>query len=445
MKWPIAVVSVTAVLIASSDAALGQVAKTEITKWQYGKNGAVSLTYDDGSINQFRVAVPLMDTFGFPATFFIITGNIPGSRYHGTFVGRPMSTIIRETASVLTNKDNFFERASAISYLGYEGTPDYHTRAGELYDEGKQLDQAYRILDEAYEKVRKGGFPPTKTRQDIPQSHDNITWNELRSLASRGYEFASHTVTHPRLAVLDDANLVYELEKSRQEILDQLGFKHTFSVECPYGTEDERAVHAALLRYPLARNLMPDKGVDDLDRFSNMSPAGSDKEYVRWQRGPLTETPMQLMKSWVDQAASQGNIWLVLVFHGVDGVGWKPKTSTELKDYFAYIHSKEQNLWVATFQDIAKYIRERQHGTVASYRDNEVISVTLRSDLTDLSYDLPLTLRTDVPKEWNAVEVRQGEQTQRVNVVRTKDADYVLYQAVPNAERVTLSQAAPKG
>src|SRR5215470_10077503 len=444
MKWPSVMVSVTAVLIAFlGAAAVAQVGHPEITKWQHGKNGAVSLTFDDGSINQFRVAVPIMDSFGFPATFFIITGNVPGSQYHGTFVGRPTNAIIHETDSVLTNRDNFFERASAIGYLGYEGTLEYHTHAGELYDEGKHVDQAYRALDEAYEKVRKGGFPATKGREGIPQNRDNITWDELRSLANRGYEFASHTVTHPRLAVLDDANLVYELEKSRQEILDQLGFKHTFSVECPYGTEDERAVQAALLRYQVARNYMPDANVDDLDRSSNTDPAVSNKEYVRWQRGPLTETPMQLMKSWVDQAAVQGNIWLVLVFHGVNGVGWKPKTSAELTDYFRYIHSKEQSLWVATFQDVAKYIRERQHGTVASYRDNEVISVTLRSDLTELSYDLPLTLRTDVPKEWNAVEVRQGERTQHVNVVRTKDADYVLYQAVTNAERVTLSQAAP--
>jgi len=28
--------------------------QTEITKWQDGKAGAVSITYDDGSINQFR-------------------------------------------------------------------------------------------------------------------------------------------------------------------------------------------------------------------------------------------------------------------------------------------------------------------------------------------------------------------------------------------------------
>jgi len=74
MKRAIAV----GVAILYSSLALGQIARTEITTWQYGKRGAVSLTYDDGTINQFRVAVPIMDSFGFPATFFIITGNIPG-------------------------------------------------------------------------------------------------------------------------------------------------------------------------------------------------------------------------------------------------------------------------------------------------------------------------------------------------------------------------------
>jgi hypothetical protein len=70
--------------------------------------------------------------------------------------------------------------------------------------------------------------------------------------------------------------------------------------------------------------------------------------------GPLTETPMELMKSWVDKTAAQGNIWLVLVFHGVNGVGWKPKTGAESKDYFGYINSKKHSLWVATFQDVTK-------------------------------------------------------------------------------------------
>ena len=440
MKWAIVVVAVTGMMISSSCFVVSQVGKTEITKWQYGKNGAVSLTYDDGSVNQFRVAVPIMDSFGFPATFFIITGNIPGSRYHGTFVGRPTKAIIEETARIPTNRDNFFERASAIGFLGYEGTLEFHTRAGELYDEGKNVDQAYRVLDEAYEKVRTGAFILSNQREKPTENGNKVTWDELRSLANRGHEFASHTVTHPRLAVLDDANLVYELEKSRQDILDHLGFTHTFSVECPYGTENKRAVQAALLRYQVARNYMPDADVDDLDRSNNMDPAASRKDYVRWQRGPLTETPMELMKSWVDKTAAQGKIWLVLVFHGVDGVGWKPKTGAELKDYFGYLNSKKQSLWVATFQDVTKYIRERRQSAVGSYMDGEVISVVLRRELTELSYDLPLSLKTYVPNEWKTVEVRQGEQRKQVEVVRANGAEYVLYQAMPNAEVVRLSR-----
>jgi peptidoglycan/xylan/chitin deacetylase (PgdA/CDA1 family) len=438
MKRAIGGAALAGALIFYSSLALGQIGGTEITKWQDDKRGAVSLTYDDGTINQFRVAVPIMDSFGFPATFFIITGNIPGSQYHGTFIGRPTKVIIAETARIPTNKDNFFERASAIGYLGYQGTLDYHTRAGELYDEGKNLVQAYRLLDEAYAKLRQGGFAPTKP-QGSPSERNVIAWDELLALSHR-YEFASHTVTHPRLAVLDDANLAYELEKSREDILNHLGFKHTFSVECPYGTENERSVRAALLRYQLARNHMPDENVEDLDRGNDKDPLASDKEYVRWQRGALTETPMALMKSWVDKTAEQDHLWLVLVFHGVDGIGWKPKTGAELKDYFAYINSKTGALWVATFQDVGKYIRERRHATVTSFPDDNSISIVLRSDLSDLGYDLPLTLKTSVPKTWRQVRVQQGERTTHIAVVDAKDDHYALYQAVPNAEVVTLSE-----
>src|SRR5688500_10353303 len=72
--------------------------QTEITQWQYGKAGAVSLTYDDGSINQFRQALPIMNRLQLPATFFIITGQIPGSQYQGKFIGRPVQEIIKEAA-----------------------------------------------------------------------------------------------------------------------------------------------------------------------------------------------------------------------------------------------------------------------------------------------------------------------------------------------------------
>jgi peptidoglycan/xylan/chitin deacetylase (PgdA/CDA1 family) len=412
------ILALCGLLLSFSPAVFAQIGATEITKWQYGKTAAISLTYDDGSVNQFRVAVPIMDRFGFPATFFIITGQIPGSQFHGTFIGRPMKTIIGETAKTPTNKDNFFERASAIPYLGFSGTATFQTQAGEVYDEDKNFSKAYQIIDDAYAKVRQGAFKPEASGGIISNQRDRITWDELAALANRGYEFASHTVTHARLAVLDDANLNYELEKSRQDILDHLGYKHTFSVECPYGTEDSRGVSFALQRYQLARNYMPDSFVDDLDRASTADPAASAKEYVRWQRGPLTNTPLDLIKSWIDKSLALGNVWLVMVSHGVDGIGWEPKTHSEIAEYLAYMKSKEDKLWIATFQDVAKYIRERMHADVHWYADGDAISIVLRQSLTDLSYDLPLTLKTAVPAGWERAAVHQGGRSQLVSVVQ---------------------------
>src|SRR5215813_334481 len=91
--------------------------QTEITKWQDDKTGATSITYDDGSINQFRYALPVMKRLNLPATFYIITGPIPGSQYRGKFIGRPAQEIIDETAAVPTDTTNYFERASASKYL----------------------------------------------------------------------------------------------------------------------------------------------------------------------------------------------------------------------------------------------------------------------------------------------------------------------------------------
>jgi hypothetical protein len=149
---------------------------------------------------------------------------------------------------------------------------------------------------------------------------------------------------------------------------------------------------------------------------------------------------MALMKSWVDRTSEQNNVWLVLVFHGVDGIGWKPITAAQLRDYFGYINSKTGSLWVATFQDVGKYIRERRHATVSSFQDGNTISIVLRSDLSDLSYDLPLTLKTAIPKTWSEVAVQQGDRTTHIAVVETKNDHYALYQAVPNGEVVTLSE-----
>jgi peptidoglycan/xylan/chitin deacetylase (PgdA/CDA1 family) len=68
--------------------------ETEITTWQNDKSAAISLTFDDGSPNQFSQALPGLNKLSIPATFFIITGDVAGSEYQGKFIGRPVGDII---------------------------------------------------------------------------------------------------------------------------------------------------------------------------------------------------------------------------------------------------------------------------------------------------------------------------------------------------------------
>ena len=411
--------------------------QTVITKWQDGKTGAVSLTYDDGSINQFKYALPVMKRLKMPATFFIITGPIPGSKYPGRFIGRPVQQIIDETATVPTNADNYFERASAAKYLGVVGAFAYYDHSANLYEDGKE-DRAYKVMDTLYSKVRDGSFPKGLELSMEVAGEKGLTWDSIKRYTAQGYEFSSHTITHAHMAVLDTTNMFYELEKSKQDIKDHLGDKYTFDAEIPFGIEHARAMKYALPFYAALRNLMTDPYMQEINRGYRTQPGSAGKEYVQWQRGATTKTPLPMMQSWVDTTLAHDNIWLVLVFHGVDGLGYEALPHQLLDTYFQYIKKHEDNLWVANFGDVAKYMRERMHASVTSDTTHNPIIVHLQHSLDKNVYDIPLTLKTYVPNNWKNAEVRQDNHKHKFKVEADAEGNYILYRADPNKGTIEI-------
>jgi peptidoglycan/xylan/chitin deacetylase (PgdA/CDA1 family) len=438
LNYPKLLVSVTSLSLFFS-VCHAQTGNTTITEWQYGKNGAVSITYDDASRHQFTRALPVMERLKLPATFFVITGPITGSTYQGKFVGRPVEVIIKESATIPTDENNFLERCSAAGYLGYMGTISYHTRAGGLYSSGRKQ-AAYHLMDSLYAKVRNGDFKPGY--EPCPEYKEAMgsSWDDFRKDAGEGYEIASHSITHATMPGLDEANIKYELEKSKEEIKNQLGDKYTFSTEVPYGYEDDRVMQIAYKIYPALRNRMPEPFLKEIDRASKELPHPTNKDYVQWQRGPLHKTPLDLMKSWVDSTYANKDMWLVLVFHGIDSLGWEWTPIPKLEEYFNYIKDRENKLWIATFGDATKYMREREAATVSASDKDGKINVTLTHSLDKSMYDLPLTLKTYVPDQWSSVTVSQGTHSKTIDVAEHDErGNYVLYQMEPNGPNVILS------
>jgi peptidoglycan/xylan/chitin deacetylase (PgdA/CDA1 family) len=418
--------------------------QTQILKWQDGKEGCVTLTYDDGSANQFRIAVPLMNERGLPATFFINTGNIPDSKYRPTFVGRSIQNIINESAIIRTDKNNLFERCSVLRYLRQvrkypeaEGFSDI--TVGEIIEQNK-YEEAFSIVDKTLGKLRESGRE-YKVERIVPSKDAGyeLTWQELRTLAKRGYEIANHTISHPYLTVMDKANILYEVEKCKEDILMHLGPRHSYSIECPYGIENARVLDIVNPIYPFVRNGITDKYIKEILRGDTSEPISADKEYVQWQRGPLSNTSIKEMKTWIDKAI-ENTVWLLLVFHGVEGIGWEALPKARFIEYFDYIKYYKEQLWITTFQDAFKYIRERMNAKVEFIAKSDSITVILSHNLNKQIYSLPLTLKTVVPATWTAASLQQG--LRKINLMVQKEGKnaFVQYRAVPNVSKIVISK-----
>ena len=412
-------------------------AKTEILQFPKGKTAAISITYDDATINQFRQALPIMDTLGMKGTFFINTADIPGSEFPPKYFGRPLQDIVRESAGTPTVKENLFERASALRFLNIENAVESHNSAGSLFEQGK-VDEACKVIDEALSRARK--VKQIKETRPVLLTGEVITWDEIKKFAANGHEFGNHTISHPRLAVLTEENMLYELEKCKEEIANQLGAPHTFSAECPFGTENERVMEYAYKIHPALRNRMPEDFLVELNRW-HADPPGkyASRPYVQWQRGPLKRHSVPEMKSWVDTLLKHANVWLVLTFHGVDGVGWEAKPHEELKEYFSYMKQHEEKIWVGTFGDLTKYIRERMRSEVKQSIKDDVVTVTLTHGL-DKQYDVPLTLKTYVDKSWKNIKVKQGDAEVSVQTGSDAEGSFVIYDARPNSDPIEISE-----
>lgn len=433
---------------------------SEVTKWQDGKDACVSITYDDASINQFRVAIPLMNERGLPGTFFIVTGNIDGAKYQPAFIGRPINDIIRESEKMATEKENMLERAAMLNYLSTVlHAPELKGFRPQSLQRpiGRGDVPAFAaIVDPLLEKLRQSGAaysngplktaPPLRepgdTSQDWPgDTRYHLTWDEMRRHMAAGHEMANHTITHAFLPGMNEANIVYELDQSKKEMLEQLGPKSTFSVEAPFGISDPRVKDTVASRFPITRNWVLDDFMSGILRGDRTDPTTSTKEYVQWQRGPLAATPMADMKGWVDTSLAHG-IWLVLVFHGIEGVGWQPTSTENLRIYFDYIAERKQRLWVATFQDAAKYTRERHSSAVAAKTSSDRIEVTVTHSLDKKLYDLPLTVKTRLPADWKLAHFQQGMDARWLPVYHEGDSNFVLYRIVPNGPPAVLEKAA---
>lgn len=167
--------------------------------------GVAAITFDDGYRDNHDVAAPVLEKHGMPATFFITTGYIDG----GTMWNDAVAEAVRGTrVSHLEAPELGLPRLPLGSW------PERSAAHGLATQKLKYLEPAARAQAVA-DLVARLQAP---VRSDLM-----MTREQVRQLRQRGFQIGAHTVSHPILTRLDDAEAFHEIQASRQTLESWLG------------------------------------------------------------------------------------------------------------------------------------------------------------------------------------------------------------------------------
>src|SRR5215471_798375 len=144
------------------------------------------------------------------------------------------------------------------------------------------------------------------------------------------------------------------------------------------------------------------------------------------------------LRSYVDAAIQDGG-YHTLIFHGIGrNAEWGGQTDGDaFVALLDYLVEKKDIVWSDTFTRVYKYVEERDHSSVSlKETSGNKIRVVLSSslDASQGMYDLPVTLRTEVPLDWKTCTVTQGSKSAAYSV----ESGVVQFPAVPNAGDIIL-------
>ena len=271
--------------------------QVSIAPYYHGCRAALSLTFDDGLLDQYTLAFPQLRQRGLKATFAVIGSKVGG--------------IIRSKQDRLD---------------GVDGTPC-------------------------------------------------MTWAMLRELAVDGQEIASHGWEHRAVTRLSPEALRHEVEANDSAI---------------------------------AANIPAAMGKGGLRPRSYFFPGNNKtpETIVFVEQGRVACRTFQtsvgskrtapFLRQYADDLIADGE-WGVTMTHGISRGYDHFQDPQVFWDFLDYICTKQQQLWIATFSDVAAYVKERDHTTLRVKQTARGLTVTPATRLDKAIYCHPLTLSTHAP------------------------------------------------
>ena len=169
---------------------------------------AAVITFDDGYADNHDVALPILQRHGLSATFYIASGFLDGGRmWNDTVI-----EAVRRTGQ--TELDLSALGLAGIGRLPLADLDQRRSAIGQLLSAIKYRPIAERLVLVQAVADAAGVTPP----HDLMMSSD-----QLRAMHRSGMGIGAHTLSHPILATLTDAEARAEIDGSRQALQAILG------------------------------------------------------------------------------------------------------------------------------------------------------------------------------------------------------------------------------
>jgi peptidoglycan/xylan/chitin deacetylase (PgdA/CDA1 family) len=210
--------------------------------WQREPEAArpvLGITFDDGSLDNYEHARPVLDRLGLKASFYIPVALVEERRcpWHDKLG----FALLCAVAVIRKRRDLNFEPLLApfgLSVASFEALlpSDSIRLAAQGVGAAKQLGAEQRERAIAALERALGG-------DQVPDWAGLMSWQQIRELGAQGHEIGSHSLTHPLLPDLDAAQLEREVVQSRSELARAAGCD-VASFCYPNGSYDARALAA---------------------------------------------------------------------------------------------------------------------------------------------------------------------------------------------------------
>jgi peptidoglycan-N-acetylglucosamine deacetylase len=267
---------------------------------------------------------------------------------------------------------------------------------------------------------------------------------EWKQLALDGSELANHTVHHPcMLAQITPHSQDYtpemfepEIADAARQITELLNSRRglTFAYPCgnmSFGKPQDEVKNAALFMRYVSENSFGARGV-------GVGAANPDELNIL-DVNDLGSTAGKEFPELLDLAepAFQSHNWGIYCFHGVGG-DWLSITPQALDELSAYLE-RHSEIWTTTFGDALRYIQERKAASIqVAHSDENYVSVAMQWPMDKQIFDVPLTLKVELPVGWTGVRVTGDGKQLEVKVVPQANSTVILVDVPAQTQMLTV-------